>query len=114
YDDKPQRGDRFLATLSPLRGSIQNDTLPTGLRPWLRSVAAPRLNRGARARQREALIKDVAIAAIFVPKLIFNSWFCLEEKGGHSTLRRPRAPVSSLFLLNLIIRRTCRGPRHKI
>jgi len=28
YDDKPQSGDRFLATLSPLRGSIQNDTYP--------------------------------------------------------------------------------------
>ena len=66
YDDEPRRGDRFLANLSPLRGSVLNDTLTTACRPWLRSVAAPRLNREARARQREALIKDAAIAATFV------------------------------------------------
>src|SRR5262249_57811438 len=28
YDDEPRRGERFLANLSPLRGSVLNDTLP--------------------------------------------------------------------------------------
>src|SRR5215467_3702256 len=35
------------------------------LRPGLRSVAAPRLNREAQARQHEALIKDAAITETF-------------------------------------------------
>src|SRR5215471_16746322 len=55
YGDEPRRGDRFLASLSPLRGSVLNDTLTTAFRPWLRSVAALRLNH------------DAAFAAIFVP-----------------------------------------------
>jgi hypothetical protein len=48
--------------------------LPTGLRPWLRSVAAPRLN------------KDAAIAATFVPRLIIHPyliWRVLPTQAGN-------------------------------
>ena len=51
--------------------------LPTGLRPWLRSVAALRLN------------KDAAIAATSVTKLIATSsltWTVLPLRGGESSL----------------------------
>jgi hypothetical protein len=47
HDEEPGRGDRFLANLPPLTGLRPKPNPYHGLRPWLRSVAAPRLNKDA-------------------------------------------------------------------
>ena len=52
----PRQGRK---NLSPLRGSSGRIYKNHGLRPWLRSVAAPRLNKGAATPRYSLLTKPI-------------------------------------------------------